>query len=127
IIPSLVFTNMLLFFHDYKPIFAAIRSFVAIAPWAYVGFDIVPQTAEEFNFPAKKAFSLIVFAIFFAALIYSLMIIASSMAQPWQVTVEENHLWGTGYVIESLLGPLGLVILVLALSMGIFTGLNGFI
>src|SRR5699024_2178249 len=55
------------------------------------------------------------------------MIIASSMAQAWQVTVEENHLWGTGYVIESLLGPLGLVILVLALSMGIFTGLNGFI
>ncbi|HZW68745.1 MAG TPA: APC family permease [Pseudogracilibacillus sp.] len=121
------FANMQPYFPDDKTTFAAIISIVAIAPWAYVGFDIVPQTAEEFNFPAKKAFSLIVFAIFFAALIYSLMIIASSMAQAWQVTVEENHLWGTGYVIESLLGPLGLVILVLALSMGIFTGLNGFI
>lgn len=125
--PSASFANMQPYFPDNKTTFAAIISIVAIAPWAYVGFDIVPQTAEEFNFPAKKAFSLIVFAIFFAALIYSLMIIASSIAQPWQVTVEENHLWGTGYIIDSLLGPIGVIILVIALSMGIFTGLNGFI
>src|SRR5699024_9827334 len=38
----------------------------------------------------------------------------------------ENHLWGTGAVIQELLGPIGLIILVVALSMGIFTGLNGF-
>lgn len=125
--PSAAFANMQPYFPDNKTTLAAIISIVAIAPWAYVGFDIVPQTAEEFNFPAKKAFSLIVFAIFFAALIYSLMIIASSMAQAWQETVEANHLWGTGYVIESLLGPIGVIILVIALSMGIFTGLNGFI
>lgn len=59
-----------------------------------------------------------------AAVIYSLMILATSMASPWEGVVAENHLWGT---IEEVVGPIGLIILVMALTMGIFTGLNGFI
>ncbi|HLR70074.1 MAG TPA: APC family permease [Pseudogracilibacillus sp.] len=106
--------------------FAAVISIVAIAPWAYVGFDAVPQAAEEFDFPAKKAFTLIILALVFAAGIYSFMILATSMASPWEAVAAENHLWGTGAVIQELVGPIGLVILVVALSMGIFTGLNGF-
>src|SRR5699024_153917 len=93
----------------------------------YVRFDVVPQATEEFDFPAKKAFTLIILAILCAALIYSLMIIATSMASPWESAVDANHLWGTGYVVQELLGIGGLVILVVALSMGIFTGLNGFV
>lgn len=106
--------------------FAAVISIVAIAPWAYVGFDAVPQAAEEFDFPAKKAFTLIILALVFAAGIYSFMILATSMASPWEAVAAENHLWGTGAVIQEVVGPIGLVILVVALSMGIFTGLNGF-
>lgn len=107
--------------------FAAIISIVAISPWAYVGFDSVPQAAEEFDFPARKAFILIILALVFAAVIYSLMILATSMASPWESVAAQNHLWGTGAIIQEVVGPLGLVILVVALSMGIFTGLNGFI
>ena len=106
--------------------FAAVISIVAIAPWAYVGFDAVPQAAEEFDFPAKKAFTLIILALVFAAGIYSFMILATSMASPWEAVAAENHLWGTGAVIQEVVEPIGLVILVVALSMGIFTGLNGF-
>jgi len=107
--------------------FAAIISIVAIAPWAYVGFDNVPQAAEEFNFSSKKAFSLIIFALIAAALLYSLMIMATAMTEPWLGLVGEQHIWGTGMAIQNVLGTTGLVILVIALSMGIFTGLNGFI
>src|SRR5690625_1320354 len=106
--------------------FAAIISIVAISPWAYVGFDAVPQAAEEFDFPARKAFMLIIFALTFAAAIYSLMILATAMGLPWETVAKENHLWGTGHVIQNLLGTGGLIILVVALCMGIFTGLNGF-
>ncbi|GAB3065873.1 APC family permease [Virgibacillus ainsalahensis] len=106
---------------------AAIISIVAIAPWAYVGFDNVPQAAEEFNFSSKKAFSLIIFAIAAAALLYSLMIIATAMTRPWQGLVGEQHAWGTAVAVEELLGTMGLIVLVTALTMGIFTGLNGFI
>src|SRR5699024_6561254 len=47
--------------------------------------------------------------------------------QPWQGLVNEQHVWGTGAAIQGLLGTIGMVILVVALTMGIFTGLNGFI
>lgn len=107
--------------------YAAIISIVAIAPWAYVGFDNVPQAAEEFNFSSKKAFGLIIFALIAAAILYSLMILATAMAEPWLGLVAEQHIWGTGAAIQNVLGKTGLVILVTALSMGIFTGLNGFI
>src|SRR5699024_3839699 len=57
--------------------FAEIISIVAIAPCAFVGFDNVPLAAEEFNFSSNIAFMLIILAIFFAAVLYSLMIIAT--------------------------------------------------
>ncbi|WP_010531620.1 APC family permease [Lentibacillus jeotgali] len=106
--------------------FAAIISIVAIAPWAYVGFDNVPQAAEEFHFSSRKAFTLIILAIFFAALLYSMMIITTSMIEPWQSLVAQEETWGTGAAIQGLLGNMGLIVLVTALTMGIFTGLNGF-
>ncbi|UOQ46573.1 APC family permease [Gracilibacillus caseinilyticus] len=106
---------------------AAIISIVAIAPWAYVGFDNIPQTAEEFDFSSNKAFKLIVFAILVAAILYSFMIITTSMIRPWQGVVDANYIWGTGQVVQDLLGTAGLLILVIALTMGIFTGLNGFV
>src|SRR5699024_1781209 len=87
----------------------------------------VPQAAEEFNFPARKAFMLIILALVFAAGIYNLMIFTTSIAAPWESLVTEGHLWGTGHVIQDLLGIPGLLILVIALLMGVFTGLNGFI
>lgn len=125
--PTSGLSNMQPYFPSNTTAFAAIISIVAIAPWAYVGFDAVPQAAEEFDFPARKAFGLIVFALIAAAAIYSLMIITTSMAGPWEESVDANHIWGTGVIVENLLGNLGLAILVVALTMGIFTGLNGFI
>src|SRR5699024_4152230 len=125
--PNTSLANMQPYFPSDKTTFAAIISIVAIAPWAYVGFDAVPQAAEEFDFPARKAFGLIIYALIAAAAIYRLMIIATSIASPWEEVVAENNLWGTGVIIENLLGVTGLGILVIALTMGIFTGLNGFV
>lgn len=125
--PETGLSNLKPYFAPDKTTFAAIISIVAIAPWAYVGFDAIPQAAEEFDFPARKAFMLIIFALIFAAVIYSLMVIATALGAPWETLAAENHLWGTGHIIQDILGPIGLIILVIALSMGIFTGLNGFI
>ena len=125
--PEAGFSNVQPSFPTETTALAAILSIVAIAPWAFVGFDNVPQAAEEFNFSSKKAFSLIILAIVFAAVLYCLMILATAMARPWGELVEEGNLWGTGAAIQELLGTTGLVILVIALTMGIFTGLNGFI
>ncbi|MFB9776310.1 APC family permease [Brevibacterium otitidis] len=113
-------------FHpDINPL-AGIMAIVAIAPWAYIGFDNIPQAAEEFDFPAKKAFSLIVWSLLAATFLYCAMILATASAYPWQDLMGENHVWATADAIMASMGVFGLVLLIIAASMGIFTGLNGF-
>ncbi|NIK12485.1 amino acid permease [Alkalibacillus almallahensis] len=121
------FSNLTPVFKPDMTALSAILTMVAIAPFAYVGFDNVPQAAEEFKFSSKKALSLIVLAILFAAAIYSMMIVATGVAMPWQELSGANHSWGTGVVVEEVMGTAGLIVLATALSMGIFTGLNGFL
>ncbi|MGF7184232.1 amino acid transporter [Desulfitispora alkaliphila] len=118
---------------DAQPLFApdksyitAILAIVAIAPWAYVGFDNLPQAAEEFDFSPKMAFMLIILALFFAGLVYSLMILATAVSTPWSVIASGESMWVTGDSIQGLLGIVGLLVLSLSLLMGIGTGLNGF-
>lgn len=105
---------------------AAVLAIVAIAPWAYVGFDNVPQAAEEFDFAPAKAFRLIILAILAAALLYVAMIVATATATPWTDLVADAPLWGTGDAISGLFGGVGILLLAVSVSMGICTGLNGF-
>ena len=48
----------------------AILATFAIAPWAFVGFDTIPQAAEEFKFPFKKVIKIMIIAIAFGAFVY---------------------------------------------------------
>ncbi|KGP91422.1 amino acid permease [Pontibacillus chungwhensis BH030062] len=109
-----------------KPAIASILAIVAITPWAYLGFDNIPQAAEEFDFPPNKAFKLIVYALLAAGLAYSVMVLTVSSLAPWQELAGSASAWATGDAIDSIFGRLGIFIIATALIMGIFTGLNGF-
>lgn len=124
--PSTSFANLTPAFKPGIGTWSAIAAIVAISPWAYVGFDTVPQTAEEFDFSPSKATTLIIGALAVAAVHYSIMIVATGLAMPWTDLAARHDLWGTGFAVQSVLGDVGLALLVLALCMGIFTGLNGF-
>lgn len=50
---------------------SAILATFAIAPWAYVGFDTIPQAAEEFKFSYKKVSDIMVVAIIFGCFVYT--------------------------------------------------------
>ncbi|UTH11414.1 APC family permease [Macrococcoides canis] len=104
----------------------SILMILAVAPWAFVGFDNIPQTAEEFNFAPSKTFKLIVFSLFASAFTYVAMILLTS----WTVkdaTRLKGDLFVTGSVIQYAFGYIGVGILSIAILMGIFTGLNGFL
>ncbi len=124
--PGTSFKNMTPLFQPGIPSWSAIGAIVAISPWAYVGFDTVPQAAEEFSFSPGKATFLILAALVVSASHYSIMIIASALAMPWMELVEHHYLWGTGQAVLGVLGHVGLGALAVALCMGIFTGLIGF-
>lgn len=109
-----------------KP-WSAVIAIVAIAPWAYLGFDNVPQAAEEFDFPTSRALDLIVTALSLACLMYILMVFSTAMATPWEIIAAENRsTWITGASITRLFGKTGLAVLAFSLLMGVGTGLNGF-
>ena len=98
--------------------FNSIIMIVSIAPWAYVGFDNIPQTAEEFNFSPNKTFKLIVYSLLAAALTYVIMILYTG----WLGTNNANfngNLWLTGAETQTAFGYIGLGVLAIAIIMGI--------
>ncbi|WP_343833102.1 APC family permease [Glutamicibacter creatinolyticus] len=71
---------------------AAIAAIVAIAPWAFIGFDNVPQAAEEFDFPPAKAMRLIVLALLAAAL----LVLCNDCGSCFQCTLGGLGKWDFG-------------------------------
>lgn len=124
--PSSSFTNLQPVFKPGVSAISSIIAIVAIAPWAYIGFDNIPQAAEEFNFSPKKSFKLIVLALLCAGFAYAIAIIATGVGQSWTSSVDAGSVWGTGTIVENAYGVWGVLLLSFALMMGVFTGLNGF-
>lgn len=105
---------------------AAIATIVAFAPWAYVGFDNVPQLAGEFNFSPKKALGLLLWGVAVATFIYMAMMVSTSIAVGTDHERYAESVWPPADAIADLFGPIGLLLMVVAVSMGVLTGLNGF-
>lgn len=119
--------------NNLQPLFApgispisGILAIVAIAPWAYVGFDSIPQAAEEFNFSNKKALRLMIISIVCGGVMYVAMNTVTAIAQPWAGFIATGPFWATGDAVEKLMGNIGLIVLVIALVSAILTGIIGF-
>lgn len=85
----------------------AVTSIVAIAPWAFVGFDSIPQAAEEFNFSPKKANIIMIIAIVFGGLVYVAINTITAVVMPWQDMINANYDWPTGEASEMIMGRAG--------------------
>ncbi|WP_060680847.1 APC family permease [Virgibacillus halodenitrificans] len=125
--PDTTFANLKPAFNTDIGGWSSILVIVATAPFLYSGFNNIAQASEEFNFSAKKAFKLMILALACGGIVYSVMVYATAMGAPWQPLVESKPIWGTGDVVTSLFGNVGLMLLTAALCMGIFTGINGFL
>ena len=118
---------------NWEPWFAPGRSasggvlaMLAIAPWLYVGFDTLPQAAEEFAFPARKAFGLMAAAILAGAGMYVVVLLATGAVLPWREVVAGEAVWATGAAMRASLGTVGVAVLSVAVVAAICTGINGF-
>ncbi len=124
--PTAHLDNLRPFFaQDVSPL-GAVASIVAIAPWLYVGFDTIPQAAEEFDFPPNKSTFLMVAAILLGGAIYALVTLGVGVVLPYPELLAANHVWTTGYVANFTLGSVGSIILALTVLAAILTGINGF-
>lgn len=115
----------------------AVLSILAISPWAFVGFDTIPQAAEEFKFSPAKSLFIMVVAIAFGAVAYvALNLITISILPPgfssWvdyiqaSKTASDLSALPTFYSTFLLLGRGGLFVLSASVIAAILSGLLGF-
>lgn len=118
---------------NFKPLFSEDRSplacvlvILALTPWLYVGFDTIPQTAEEFNFSPSKARNLMLLSIICGAILYTLVTLCVAGYIPYKDLLRQNHAWATGWIADQVFGRFGGLILTVPVLAGILTGMNGF-
>ena len=107
-------------------ILSAILATFAIAPWAYVGFDAIPQAAEEFNFSFKKVSLIMIVAIVFGCFVYtSNNTVAAAALTNWPDRVMAGE-WVLLVAAEELLGTFGKVLIGVGVSCAVLSGIMGF-
>ena len=129
--------NLFPLFGPGKTPVAGIAAVLAVAPYAFVGFDTIPQAAEEFKFSVKKTIAIMVFAIFFGGVCYvAINTIAASVFPEgyngWPEYIADiDNLKGiisvpSLYASKELLGTVGLAAVGLAVLAALFSGVVGF-
>jgi basic amino acid/polyamine antiporter, APA family len=115
---------------NFTPLFAGglagLLSVVLMTPFLFVGFDVIPQSAEEINLPFRQMGILLVISVIMAAAYYIIVIVgvASGMSQAALQDTElasadaMGNLFGSGIFAD---------ILILGGVAGILTSWNGFL
>ncbi|MBK6088479.1 amino acid permease [Ruminococcus difficilis] len=113
-----------------------IMAIVLLAPWAFIGFESISHSAEEFRFRQKKVLLILIAALATGALAYIMLTLCAAAATPdgfhsWNeyisVLSDIDGIRGlpTFYAAQNAMGTAGLIILGVASFCGIFTGLIG--
>ena len=127
-------------FNNLKPVFAEISGgelvskggiacIIAVAcyaPYCFVGFDCIPQAAEEYSFSHKAAVWLMVGAIMVGACIYAAVVFITAVVHPWGEMMLTNPDWATGESVRDSIGYIGLVFIGIAMLCAVLSGMNAF-
>ena len=114
-------------FPDGRRWWKGVFSIVAMAPWAFIGFDCIPQSAEEYNFSHKKSTGIMISAILVAAILYIAVCAVTAVGlKPWQELLADRVNWPTGHVVRNTLGRVGLTALGIAMFCAVVSGMNAF-
>ncbi len=102
-----------------------------MTPFLFVGFDVIPQAAEEINVPYRRIGRLILISVILAALFYILVVFAVSYVMPVE-TMSAEMASQTGLVTAKAMElafrtPLMGKILIVGGLCGIITSWNGFL
>ncbi len=103
-----------------------ILSVLIMVPALLVGFDVIPQSAEEINLPPGRIGMLLVVSVFLAVLWYALVSYSVALAIPSSQLAESSM--ATGDAATALWGhPAAGALLVLGGVAGILTSWNAFV
>lgn len=114
-----------------ESVLSGIGVILSMAPWAFVGFDVIPQVCEECDFDQSKSKALMVGTIACAWIMYSCTTLVTAIVQQdgyanWGEYLNSNPFWATGSAVEKALGKPGLYILGFAMICAVLSAINGF-
>jgi basic amino acid/polyamine antiporter, APA family len=93
----------------------------------FMGYDILPQAAEEVKSPVRKMVMIIPASIFFVLIAYMVLAITNAGVLPWETIASSKESLPIMPIAEKLLGPSGPAIIIIAGICGLVTTLNGFV
>jgi amino acid transporter len=98
---------------------------LVMVPFLFVGFDVIPQAAEEIDLPRRSIGGLLLLSVVLAAGFYMVVVLGVGLALP-SAALEDADLV-TAQAAEVLFGEAGRVFLLCAGLAGILTSWNGFL
>lgn len=102
-----------------------------MTPFLFIGFDVIPQAAEEINVPYKKIGKMMLLSIFLAVAWYLLIIFAVCYIMPQSAIVQEmssqNGLVSAKAIEIAFRSPLMGKVLIIGGLCGIITSWNSFL
>lgn len=117
-----------------EPLFTSSTGFVAVilaVPAMFVGFDVIPQAAEEMNIPLGKIGKVMIIAICMAAAWYMIMILGVAISTPGDVLqgyVSDPDCVPVANCFAYAMGnPIFGKLMIIAAMCGILTSWNGFV
>lgn len=106
---------------------AGILAVMMMAPGMFVGFDVIPQSAEEMNIPPKQIANVVYISILMGAAWYIIMILAASLSAPAEVRGSFSGSVPVAEIAAYALGsPVWGKIMIIGALCGIVTSWNGF-
>ena len=128
-----VFTPL---FQSYTSPVAQVLSMCMLAPWMFFGFEAVTHACNDFAFPAKKLFPIVIAAVLSGGLIYILLASMSVMAIPTDFTSWTSYMSNRSgleglaglpvfHSVYTVFGMKGLAVLCLSITAAIATSLLG--
>lgn len=114
---------------NFSPLFTSFGGLMAAVltlPFAFVGFDVIPQSAEEINLPYRRIGTLLIVSVILAVIWYAIVVLSVGLGLG-QRQLETSEL-ATADAMGNLFGS-GVFsnILILGGVFGILTSWNGFL
>ncbi|MBT3225976.1 MAG: amino acid permease [Deltaproteobacteria bacterium] len=116
---------------NFQPFFGrglgGVAMMIPIAMLAFMGFDILPQAAEEIDAPIRKMVFLIPLSIVFVAFFYIIVTIANAGLQPWEILAKSTESVPIVGPVSIAMGETGVTIIMIAGICGLLTTMNAFL
>lgn len=112
------------------PLFSGgVTGFIAVlvaTPFLFVGFDVIPQSAEEINLPFREIGQALILSVLMAIIWYVMIMITTGMSMPVGVLAASDLAVADG--MTAMFGdPIWGTLLVIGGIAGILTSWNGFL